>query len=191
MKPNIFIFLVCSHQEMRHHVSLALWKEFPQLLTLKQFDFSLFKFVCTHHSNVCFIIPTTVLTLAIEHTIEQHGHSLILLQSDDDIKTKNRQHLVISHKDEKRQIIEKVYAQNYDLKTENDKSLSEREIEVVRLIAGGLTNKEIAEKLFISPHTVITHRKNITAKLGIKTISGLTVYAILQNIISTDDAILQ
>jgi len=50
-----------------------------------------------------------------------------------------------------------------------------------------LTSKEIAEKLFLSAHTVITHRKNITTKLGIKTISGLTVYAILNNIISIGD----
>ena len=51
--------------------------------------------------------------------------------------------------------------------------ISIREKEVLKLVALGLTNKEIGEKLFISSHTVITHRKNITAKLGIKTIAGL------------------
>jgi len=68
-----------------------------------------------------------------------------------------------------------------DLKTST--SLTEREIEVVKLVANGKTNKEIADKLFISIHTVISHRKNITEKLGIKSISGLTVYAILNNLI--------
>ena len=65
--------------------------------------------------------------------------------------------------------------------------LSEREKTILKFVAKGLTNKEIAEKLFLSAHTVITHRKNITNKLGIKTISGLTVYAILKNIISIGD----
>lgn len=65
--------------------------------------------------------------------------------------------------------------------------LSEREKSILKLVAKGLTNKQIADKLFLSTHTVITHRKNITAKLGIKTISGLTVYAILNNIIRIED----
>ena len=47
--------------------------------------------------------------------------------------------------------------------------------------------KEIGEKLFISIHTVTTHRKNITQKLGIKTVSGLTVYAILNGIINLEE----
>lgn len=63
--------------------------------------------------------------------------------------------------------------------------LTVREIEVVKLVAFGKTNKEIAEELFISIHTVISHRKNITEKLGIKSISGLTVYAMLNNLIDT------
>ncbi|MDR2813717.1 MAG: LuxR C-terminal-related transcriptional regulator [Prevotellaceae bacterium] len=62
--------------------------------------------------------------------------------------------------------------------------LSERECEVLAKVAQGAINKEIADSLNISLNTVITHRKNITAKLGIKTISGLTVYAILNGIIS-------
>lgn len=66
---------------------------------------------------------------------------------------------------------------------ENSKDLSEREKDIVSNIALGLTNQEIAEKLFISSHTVITHRKNIVKKLGIKTVSGLTVYAIFNNLV--------
>jgi len=65
--------------------------------------------------------------------------------------------------------------------------LSEREKNILRHVALGHTNKEIADKLFISTHTVITHRKNITRKLGIKTVSGLTVYAILNHLIDMDD----
>lgn len=65
--------------------------------------------------------------------------------------------------------------------------LSDREKTILKHVARGETNKEIAENLYLSAHTVITHRKNITAKLGIKTISGLTVYAILNNLISPEE----
>jgi len=64
--------------------------------------------------------------------------------------------------------------------------LSERETEVLKQVALGYTNQEIAERLYISKHTVISHRKNITSKLGIKTVSGLTVYAVLNNLIPKD-----
>ncbi|QQS52800.1 MAG: helix-turn-helix transcriptional regulator [Bacteroidota bacterium] len=67
-----------------------------------------------------------------------------------------------------------------------DNTLSEREKEVIKLVAIGKTNKEISDTLFISPHTVITHRKNITAKLGIKTIAGLVVYSVLNGLIDPD-----
>ena len=65
--------------------------------------------------------------------------------------------------------------------------LTPREITILKLVSMGLTNKQIADRLFLSAHTVITHRKNITTKLGIKTISGLTVYAILNNIVSVEE----
>jgi DNA-binding CsgD family transcriptional regulator len=61
--------------------------------------------------------------------------------------------------------------------------LSVREKEILRLVATGFSNKEIAEKLFISIHTVITHRKNISEKTGVRSISGLTLYAVINNMI--------
>lgn len=72
-------------------------------------------------------------------------------------------------------------------KTEQEHVLSEREVQILKDIALGLSNKEIAEKNFISQHTVITHRKNITTKLGIKTVSGLTIYAMLNKLIAFGD----
>jgi len=65
--------------------------------------------------------------------------------------------------------------------------LSPRETTIVRLVSMGLTNRQIAEKLFLSAHTVMTHRKNISSKLGIKSVSGLTVYAIVNNIITIEE----
>ena len=61
--------------------------------------------------------------------------------------------------------------------------LSAREKDVLRLIAGGKINKEIADELCISINTVITHRKNISTKLGIKSASGLSLYAMMNGLI--------
>lgn len=71
---------------------------------------------------------------------------------------------------------------------EVEKGLSKRENEVVRMLSLGAGNKEIAQKLHLSLHTVLTHRKNIIRKLGIKTTSGITVYAILNGIITIEEA---
>lgn len=70
---------------------------------------------------------------------------------------------------------------------EADEALSEREIEVLIQMVHGLSNKEIAAQLNISIHTVISHRKNITTKTGVKSQSGLAIYAISKNIVSMDD----
>lgn len=65
--------------------------------------------------------------------------------------------------------------------------LSEREKEILISVAQGLLNKEIADRHNISINTVITHRKNITRKTGIKTVAGLTVYALLNNLLDITD----
>lgn len=65
----------------------------------------------------------------------------------------------------------------------SDSQLSTREREVLRELAGGKTNKEIADTLCISINTVITHRKNISGKLGIHSVSGLSLYAVMNGII--------
>ena len=57
--------------------------------------------------------------------------------------------------------------------------LTDREIEVLSLIVQGKTNKEIGEQLFIGLTTVITHRKNIQEKLGLKSVPSLTIYAVM------------
>ena len=65
--------------------------------------------------------------------------------------------------------------------------LSEREIDILKLLTTGLANKEIADKLNISINTVITHRKNISQKTGIKSVSGLTIYAVVKKLISLEN----
>ena len=66
-------------------------------------------------------------------------------------------------------------------------SLSGREKEVIACVVQGMTNKQRADKLFISTHTVITHRRNISAKLGIHSPAGLTIYAIVNKLVELDD----
>ena len=65
-------------------------------------------------------------------------------------------------------------------------ALSAREIEVLSLVAQGLINKEIADRLNISLTTVITHRKNIVEKLGIRSVSALTIHAVMNGYVDLD-----
>lgn len=74
--------------------------------------------------------------------------------------------------------------------TDSDEALSgltERECEIIACVARGMSNKEIADKLFLSVHTVATHRRNICAKLEIHSTSGLTIFAIIHKLIDLSE----
>lgn len=73
------------------------------------------------------------------------------------------------------------------LQKNEDDNLTKREIEVLTGIVNGMMNKEIADSLHISIHTVVRHRKNITMKTGIRSQSGLTIYAISKKIVEIED----
>ncbi|WP_321281924.1 LuxR C-terminal-related transcriptional regulator [Marinifilum fragile] len=99
----------------------------------------------------------------------------------------------ISYSCSRKEVVDKLqqffYAPKANEQQEEDSlTLSDRERDVLKAVALGFSNKEIADQLFISINTVITHRKNITSKLGIKTISGLTVYALMHHIIKAEEA---
>ena len=98
---------------------------------------------------------------------------------------------VIEINDTRSKIISKMneFAQSENTKKADDVELSKREIDVLVAVAKGMMNKEIADQMNISIHTVISHRKNITRKTGIKSVSGLTVYALLNNLIDENDLI--
>lgn len=70
---------------------------------------------------------------------------------------------------------------------DEEELLTPREKDVVIAVVKGLTNKEIAEAFFLSPHTIITHRRNIARKLNIHSASGLTIYAIMNKLVSLDE----
>ena len=100
-------------------------------------------------------------------------------------------HGVIEINDTRSKIIGKMneFAQSEATKNADDVELSKRETDVLVAVAKGMMNKEIADQMNISIHTVISHRKNITRKTGIKSVSGLTVYALLNNLIDEKDLI--
>ncbi len=70
---------------------------------------------------------------------------------------------------------------------ENPETLSSREREIVICVVKGMTNKEIAEQLYLSIHTVITHRRNISKKLQIHSAAGLTIYAIVNKLVALSE----
>jgi len=71
--------------------------------------------------------------------------------------------------------------------TANNESLTTREKEIIVCVIKGMTNKQIADELCLSAHTVISHRRNITAKLQIHSTSGLTIYAIVNKLVELDE----
>ena len=98
---------------------------------------------------------------------------------------------VIEISDTRSKIMNKMeeFVQCDTTKNADDVELSKRETDVLVAVAKGMMNKEIADQMNISIHTVISHRKNITRKTGIKSVSGLTVYALLNNLIDEKDLI--
>lgn len=78
-------------------------------------------------------------------------------------------------------------AEQEDSSSSADEQLSEREKEVVACVARGLSNKDIADKLFLSVNTVTTHRRNIARKLRIHSAAGLAIYAIVNKLVALED----
>lgn len=90
--------------------------------------------------------------------------------------------------EEVEEVMTKLSGPVYEEDVEKEESaLSQREREIVVGVVRGLTNKEIADELCISVHTVITHRKNISRKLQIHSVAGLTIYAIANKLIELKD----
>ena len=121
--------------------------------------------------------------------LKHHALTFALADDPQKVPARNRFHAIID-KNAPKQLLVPLLENHLSLDTEQTGTrgsiLSERETEVLKQVALGYTNQEIAEQLYISRHTVISHRKNITSKLGIKTVSGLTVYAVLNNLIPKD-----
>ncbi len=72
-------------------------------------------------------------------------------------------------------------------KESENETLSQREKEIITCVVKGMTNKAIADKLYLSIHTVITHRRNIARKLQIHSPAGLTIYAIVNKLVELNE----
>ena len=97
---------------------------------------------------------------------------------------------IIELSDNKQKVVNKLINllnNNDETTSQENIELSNREIYVLVSVAKGMTNKEISDYLNISVHTVITHRKNIVKKTGIKSVAGLTVYALLNNLVEESE----
>lgn len=143
-----------------------------------------------NHSNYYLIIHHQLLPENMEQLYREYSGKILIIGNK---KLENNFLFpVILPSDTDKKIMEKLEdffieeTSNGD-DTNTSDVLSSREIEILKEVALGYSNKEIADRLYISINTVITHRKNITEKLGIKTIAGLTVYALMNNHINPND----
>lgn len=136
------------------------------------------------------IDPEAVIDIIIPLTRELGNESqiktigLITTETNQNIISKFK--YTLDTKNNKFQLIEslkKIIGKEESNSNQNEQLLSKRETEILRNLAVGHTNQEIADKFFLSIHTVMTHRKKITRKLGIKTVSGLTVYALMNKLV--------
>ncbi len=127
------------------------------------------------------------------HDEFQNTHLIALVTSLIDSQQLRQFSGIIEINDDKQRVKSAINQVITEIKSDNDDSdaapLSEREKEVLICLSKGQRNNEIAEALNISVHTVITHRKNIVRKTGIKSVAALTVYAILNNLIDQKDII--
>lgn len=136
------------------------------------------------HPDILLINPTLLADVGILRTdypmsvvalVYQYVEREVLKQYD----------AVVDIRDSRAQIIETLSqaSSGEAVQSKSNYELTKRETAVLVQLAQGKTNKEIADALNVSVHTVISHRKNITRKTGIKSVAGLTVYAMLNNLI--------
>lgn len=142
--------------------------------------------------QVVILNPVCVMNRLTEFTKLKIGHPEItwigLIYSYFDQELLNRFNVTFSISDSFELLEKKINRQleHPSQKEGRQEQLSERERDVLIHLVKGLSNKEIAETLNISIHTVNSHRRNIIEKTGIKSLSGLTIYAISMNIIPLD-----
>ncbi len=131
-------------------------------------------------------VPDILIPLINELSEEKDIKIIGLVSSTTNNNIISRFTYSLNNQDNKFQLIEalqKIIGKEEKGKPNNEQTISKRETEILQQLALGLTNQEIADKLFLSIHTVMTHRKKITRKLGIKTVSGLTVYALMNKLV--------
>lgn len=190
MKRNV---LIIESSEIIYKGIRDIINNCPQLNTLQQIDSisMLDSRIITLHPDIIIANPT-LLDLASYALQEQINNipTIALVYQYIRPNILQQYDAIIDIHDSTNKIIHTIT--NVTLNTSTNESqesneLTEREQDVLILIAKGLMSKEIADTLNISVHTVISHRKNITRKTGIKSIAGLVAYALLNNLLDSTE----
>ena len=184
VEPSVIIRngIVSVLKRLNLDIDIVEISDMPQLQSLLE----------KHNPDVVIIDPTQIGMISLQHIKENLSGSkkFIALQSNlADASALKGYDEFISLYDTTEQIktkVESVISENKQ--DDSDKQeLSQREKEIVSCIVKGLTNKQIAEVLHLSVHTVMTHRRNISGKLQIHSSAGLAIYAIVNKLVSLDE----
>jgi DNA-binding NarL/FixJ family response regulator len=184
VEPSVIIRngIVSVLKRLNLDIDIVEISDMPQLQSLLE----------KHNPDVVIIDPTQIGMFSLQHIKENLSGSkkFIALQSNlADASALKGYDEFISLYDSAEQIktkVETVISKNKQ--DDSDKQeLSQREKEIVSCIVKGLTNKQIAEVLHLSVHTVMTHRRNISGKLQIHSSAGLAIYAIVNKLVSLDE----
>lgn len=184
VEPSVIIRngIVSVLKRLNLDIDIVEISDMPQLQSLLE----------KHNPDVVIIDPTQIGMISLQHIKENLSGSkkFIALQSNlADASALKGYDEFISLYDSAEQIktkVESVISKNKQ--DDSDKQeLSQREKEIVSCIVKGLTNKQIAEVLHLSVHTVMTHRRNISGKLQIHSSAGLAIYAIVNKLVSLDE----
>lgn len=166
-----------------------------QLVEIATAD-SLLESLRTHKPDILIINPSIPGRFSLLHLKEESGCTemkcIALLYTAADqalVRPYDEQITIYDSVDEISHKLERLHADETPAAEEEDEqqSLSTREKEIVVCVVKGLTNREIADRLFLSTHTVITHRRNIARKLQIHSASGLTIYAIVNKLVELSE----
>lgn len=195
MNNTIKIILIAKAFLTRKSLSEVLLEEFNHIELLKEIkDYDSLMSIFEKESN-CIVIADSSLVKNFERYFEKLPINLVLITLLESVKDRehfNKYKEFITLFDDRKMILEIVQRAVNSLPSQNInnlelKLLSDREMIILQFIAKGFSSKMIADKLCISIQTVSTHRKNISNKLEIKTVSGLTLYAIVNNLIKPEE----
>ncbi len=164
-----------------------------QTFEISSFDM-IVNYLRVHKPNVLILNPVSWGVVDLQKLKEDSGHSqlkcfaLITGMVDESIlKQYDNKITVYDNVDNLKHKLEKLLDKSSHRSPDDTGNLSIREKEILTCVVKGQTNKEIAESLFLSTHTVITHRRNIARKLEIHSTAGLTIYAIVNKLVELDD----
>ena len=169
-----------------------------QGIHIQTFEISSFDLIVNYlrvqHPNVLILNPVSWGVIDLQKLKEESGHfqlkcfALITGMVDESIlKQYDNKITVYDNVDNLKHKLEKLLDKSSHSSSDDTGNLSIREKEILTCVVKGQTNKEIAESLFLSTHTVITHRRNIARKLEIHSTAGLTIYAIVNKLVELDD----